>query len=113
MHQSLPRLNAPAARAGPSEAWDAVPTPQLQSAQTLHPPRNPPAPRSQPQMTRQSLPRPTALASVAIRLLSPQGQPDANEEIFTWRTLVQLTPPFPSALACLTDSAVQRVPSVM
>ena len=58
MHlQSPPRLNAPAARAGLNEARDAAPTPQLQSAQTLHPPRNP---RSQPRMTRQSLPKPTA-----------------------------------------------------
>ena len=76
MHlQSPPRLNAPAARAGPNEAQDAAPTPQLQSAQILHPPRNPPASRSQPWMTSQSLQRPAALASTAICLLPPQGQP--------------------------------------
>ena len=44
--------------------------------------------------------------------LLPQGQPDANEKIFTQRTLAQLTPPFPSAPACLMPSAAQWVPSV-
>ena len=103
--QSPPRLNTPAARPDPNEAWDAAPTPQLQSAQILHPPRNPPAPRSQPQMTRQSLQRPTTFASMAACLLPLQGQPDANEEIFTWRTLAQSTSPLLSAPACFTASA--------
>ena len=107
MHlQSPPRLNAPAARAGPNEAPDAAPTPQLQSAQILHLPRNPPVPRSQPWMIKQSLQRPAALTSVAIHPLLPQGQPDVNEKIFTWRTLAQSTPPFPSAPVCLIASAV-------
>ena len=75
MHlQSPPRLNAPAARVGPNEAPVAAPIPQLQSSQIPRPPRNPLAPRSQPQMIRQSLHRPTALASVATLPLPPQAQ---------------------------------------
>ena len=46
--RSLPRLNTLAARAVPTAARDAAPTPQLQSTQTLLQPRNPPAPKSQP-----------------------------------------------------------------
>ena len=111
--QSLPRLNALAARAIPNKARDAAPTPQLQSAQTLLQPRNPPAPKSQPQTARRSLQRPAVLTSAAICLLPLLGQPDANGEIFTWKTLVWSTPLFPSAPACLMASAVQRVPSVM
>ena len=34
------------------------------------------------------------------------GSAGSNEKIFTWRTLAQLTPPFPSAPACLTASTV-------
>ena len=114
MHlQSPPRLNTPAARAGPNEAPDAAPTPQLQSTQILHLPRNPPTLRSQPRMIRQSLQRPTPLASMAICPLLPQSQLDANKKIFTRRTLARLTPPFPSAPACLMASAVRWVPSVM
>ena len=107
------RLNAPTARAGPNEALDAAPIPQLQSAQILHPPRNPLAPRSQHWMIRRSLHRPSALASTAVRPLPPQGQQDANEEIFTGWTLLWSTPPFPSAPACLMPSAVRRVLSEM
>ena len=47
-----PRLNTPTARVGTNGALDADPIPQLQSAQILHLPRNPLAPRSQPQMIR-------------------------------------------------------------
>ena len=95
----------------PNEALDAAPMPQLQSAQILHPPRNPLAPWSQPQTIRRSLHRSTALTSTAIHPLLPQGQPDANEKIFAGRTLAQSTLLFPSAPACLMPSAVRRVPS--
>ena len=64
-------------------------------------------------MTRRGHQRPEALASVAIRLLLPQGQPDTNEEIFAWKTLAWSTPPFPSVPACLMAFAVQQVPSAM
>ena len=69
-------------------------------------PRNPPTPKSQPRAARRSLPSPTVLASVASCLLPPPSQPDANGEIFTGKTLAQLTPPFPSAPACSTTYAV-------
>ena len=108
--QSLPRLNALAVRAVSSEDWDAAPTPQLQSAQTLLQPRNPPAPKSQPQMAR-SLQSPAVLTNKAICLLLPLSQLDVNGEIFTRKTLVQSTPPFLSAPACLMASTVQWVPS--
>ena len=101
-----PRLNSPTARVDPSEALDTAPIPQLRSAQILHLPRNPLAPRSQPRTIRQSLHRPAALTSTAIHPLPPQGQQDTNEEIFAGRTLVQSTPLFPSAPACLTPSVV-------
>ena len=54
------------ARAAPTTAQDAAPTPQLQSAQTLPQPRSPPVPRNQPQTTRRSLPGLTALTNTAI-----------------------------------------------
>ena len=62
-------------------------------------------------MARRSLQRPACLTSAAIHLLPLQGQPDANKEIFVWRTLARSTPPFPLAPACLMASVVQRVPS--
>ena len=89
---SLPRLNALAARAVPNVAQDTAPTPQLQSAQTLLQPRNPPAPKSQPQTARRSLQRLTVLASMAVPLLLPLGQMDANGEMFAWKTPTPLTP---------------------
>ena len=108
--QSPLRLDALAARAVP-EAQDAAPTPRLLSTLTLLQPRSPPVPRSQPQTARRSLQRPTVHASVVVCLPPPPGQPDTNAEIFAQRTLAQSTPPFPSAPACLTASAVQRIPS--
>ena len=63
-------------------------------------------------MIRQSLHRPAALTSTAIHPLPPQGQQDANEEIFVGWTLVWSTPLFPSAPACWTPSEVRQVPSV-
>ena len=50
-----PKAKCSSSKSSPNEAQNTAPAPQLQSAQTLHPPRNPPAPRSQLQMTRQSL----------------------------------------------------------
>ena len=76
--QGLPRLNALVARAAPTTARDAAPTPQLQSAQTLLQPRNPPAPKSQPQTARRSLQRLAALTSMAIPLPWPPSQSDNN-----------------------------------
>ena len=64
-------------------------------------------------MIRQSLHRPAALASVAIHPLPSQGQQGTNEEIFMGRTLVQSTPLFLLAPACLMPSAVRWVPTVM
>ena len=75
-------------------------------------PRNPPAPKSQPGVARRSLQSPAVLASAVGRLLLPPSQPGANGEIFTWKTLARLTPLFLSAPACVTASAVQRVPLV-
>ena len=110
--QSPPKLNAQAARVGPNEALDPTPIPPLQSAQILHLPRNPLAPRSQPRRIRQSVHRPTAPRSTAVHPLLPQGQQDTNKKIFAGRILVRLTLLFPSAPACLMPSAVRWVPSV-
>ena len=106
-----PKAKCPSSKSSPQEAWDAAPRPQLQSAPTLLQPRSPPAPKSQPQMARRSLQRLTVLASVVVHLLPPPGQLEANKEIFMWKTLVWLTPLFPSAPACLMASTVQWVPS--
>ena len=65
---SLPRLNTLAARVVPTAAWDAAPTPQLQSAQTLLQPGKPPAPKNQTRTARRSLQRLAALTSMAIPL---------------------------------------------
>ena len=64
-------------------------------------------------MTRQSLHKPAALASMAIHPPPLQGPQDANEEIFMGWTLVQWTPHFPSAPVYKTPSVVRWVPSVM
>ena len=74
--------------------------------------KKPSCPQSQPQTARRSLPSPTVLTSMAVCLLPPPSQPDANREIFARKTLVQSTPPFPSAPACSMASAVPWVPSV-
>ena len=103
---SPPRLNAPAARAGPHGALDAAPIPRLQSTPIPRLPRNPLVPRNQPWMTRRSFHRPTALASVAICPLLLQGQQDANKGIFTGWISVWLTSLFPLAPARRTPSAV-------
>ena len=89
--QSPPRPSGPAARVGPTEALDTAPIPQ--SAQITHPPRSPLIPRT----TRQSLHRPTALASVAICPSPLQGLQDTNEGIFMGWTLVWWTPLLPLA----------------
>ena len=104
--QSLPRLNTLAARAVPTAAWDTAPTPQLQSAQTLLQPRNPPAPKGQPRTARRSLQRLAALTSMAIPLPWLPSQLDANGKMFARKTPTHSTPPFPSAPACLTTFAV-------
>ena len=47
-----PKVKCSSSKGTPNEAPDAAPTPELQSAQILHPPRNPLAPRNQPWMIR-------------------------------------------------------------
>ena len=72
--------------------------------------KKPSCPKESTWMIRQSLHSPAALASADICPLPPQGQQSANKGIFVGRTLVWSTPLFLSAPACLTPSAVQRVP---
>ena len=45
-------------------------------------------------------------------LLLLQGQPDTNEEIFTWRTLAQSTPPFCSLTGSFSDVIEPLPPSI-
>ena len=47
-----PKAKHSSSKGGPPGALDTAPIPQLQSAQILHPPRSPLAPRNQPRMTR-------------------------------------------------------------
>ena len=99
MSVESPKAKHSSSQGGPPQGSGQAPIPQLQSAQIPCLPRNPLVPRNQPQMTRQSLHRPAALASVAIHPLPPQGQQDTNEGIFMGWTRVWLTPLFPSAPA--------------
>ena len=107
-----PKTKHSSSNSSPDCNWDTAPTPQLQSTQTLLQPRNPPAPKGQPQTARRSLQRLAALTSMAVPLPQSPSQLDTNGKMFTRRTPAHSTPLFPSAPACLTASAVQQVPTV-
>ena len=75
--------------------------------------KKPQVPRSQPRMTRRSLPGLVALASMAILPPHLPSQLDANRKRSAQKTPAHSTPPYPSAPVCLTGSADQWDPTVM
>ena len=110
---SLPRPSTQVVRVGPTTAWDAAPTHQLQSAPTLLQPRSLQVPRGWPQVSRRSLPGLAALTSMAIPLPHLPSQSDTNRKMSTRKTPAHSTQPFLSAPVPLMASAVQWDPTAM